>query len=127
MSSTTARTAAARRKHLEAMTVKGAMEEALLSAVECGAACGGISAQNWPRYAARWPNLRAGMRIVRVGGKRSRGRARWLKSAVVEHIRSELLRPDRDRPHEEHDVAAAPVGAGGPTKRTSNNGTVLRQ
>lgn len=80
--------------------LKARAEDALLTAAECGALLGGVSEQNFPEYASRWPALRDGTRIVRVGGPRSRGRTRWLKSAVVEHLRSELLRPDLQHPCE---------------------------
>lgn len=70
--------------------------DALLTAREAGALAGGISEQHWTRYATRWPALRKGMRIVRVSGARSRGRARWLMSAVIKHITEELLRPELD-------------------------------
>ena len=45
--------------------------------------------------------LRAGMRVVRVGGPKSRGRARWLMSALMRHITKELLRPDLDGAEED--------------------------
>lgn len=92
----TTRTAAARRRHREALVLKACARDALCANAECGAIVGGISEQNWPAYAARWPALREGMRIVRVSGPTSRGRARWLKSAVLKHIAEELLRPDLD-------------------------------
>jgi len=90
------RTVAARRRRRKALIIKAASPDALLNAAEAGALVGGISEQNWPRYAARWPALREGMRIVRVKGPTSRGRARWLKSAVMKHVTEELLRPDLD-------------------------------
>lgn len=90
------RTSAARRRRRDALIVKAGAREALLTAAEAGALAGGMSEQNFPAYSARWPALRAGMRIVRVGGPASRGRARWLLSALVEHIREELLRPELD-------------------------------
>ena len=51
----------------------------------------GIHPTNWREYADRWPMLRAGARVVRVSAG-SRGRMKWLRSAVEEHISEELLR-----------------------------------
>ncbi len=88
------RARAARRRKRQALVLKALAEDALLTAAECGALLGGISEQHFARYASRWPVLREGMRVVRVGGPRSRGRVRCLKSAVIEHLRSELLCPE---------------------------------
>lgn len=64
----------------------------LLSPAQCGRLMGGMSGRRWMEYSPRWPVLDAGHRIVRVtaGG---RGRHRWLRSAVIRHMREELLHP----------------------------------
>lgn len=92
-----ARTRNERRRKRQAMALKAGAEDALLTAAECGALLGGMSEQRFPRYAGAWPVLRQGMRIVRVRAG-TRGRARWLKSAVIEHLRSELLCPELREP-----------------------------
>lgn len=71
-------------------------DDALLNAAQCGRKVGGIHPENWPTYAARWPMLIAGLRIVRVTPG-SKGRARWLRSAVVAHIVHELRRGEEAR------------------------------
>ena len=104
---------AARRRKRQALAFKARAEEALLTAAECGALLGGVSEQHFPRYASEWPVLRQGMRVVRVCAG-SRGRARWLRSAVVEHLRTELLCPDlrtSSTNAREHQMPAAVVAA----------------
>ncbi len=113
------RTRAARRRKRQALAFKARADEALLTAAECGVLLGGVSEQHFPRYATEWPVLRRGMRIVRVSAG-SRGRARWLKSAVVEHVRSELLCPDvrTSRRNMREDQVSAAVDAPDENERT---------
>jgi hypothetical protein len=85
-------TAAARRARERALLVKSAVEDALLDKHEAAAILA-MGPETFVRYAARWPSLARGARVVRVRPS-GRGRVRWLKSAVLEHLRLELLTPD---------------------------------
>jgi hypothetical protein len=80
--------------------------DALLSATE---ACGlvHVSRSRWDAYARRFPALVRGRRIVRAnpGGN---GVARWLRSALVEHMHDEL---ERDRAPEPAEVPVDAEGA----------------
>ena len=103
-------TRAAERARDRAARVKALAEDALLSKHEAAAlVCMGSEA--YVRYARRWPMLVAGARIVRATPG-SRGRVRWLKSALIQHIREELLRPDLelDEVHANGDAVASDSG-----------------
>ena len=72
-------------------------------------ACGlvHVSRSRWDAYARRYPALRRGRRIVHAnpGGN---GVARWLRSALVEHMHDEL---ERDRAPEPEEVPVDAKGA----------------
>ena len=100
-------TRAAERARDRAARVKALAEDALLTKHESAAfVCMGSEA--FVRYARRWPTLVAGARIVRATPG-SRGRVRWLKSALIQHIREELLRPDLelDEVHADGDTVSS--------------------
>jgi hypothetical protein len=77
------------------------LEDSLLSALE---ACGlvHVSRSRWDAYARRHPALRRGRRIVQANPN-GKGVARWLRSAVIEHMHDEL---ERDRAPEPEEVPA---------------------
>lgn len=64
------------------------LEDSLLSATE---ACGlvHVSRSRWDAYARRYPALRRGRRIVQANPT-GKGVARWLRSAVIQHMHDEL-------------------------------------
>ncbi len=66
------------------------LEDLLLNATEACAICK-VSRSRWDGYAKRFPALVRGCRIVQVNPT-GKGVARWLKSAVIEHIHRELPR-----------------------------------
>lgn len=70
-------------------------DDVLLNKAECGAMCK-VEKDRWPGYAQRFPILRRGMRVVRVNPD-GVGRRRWLKSAVLEHMHSEMPRTQAPR------------------------------
>ena len=85
-------TNAAERARDRASRVKACAEDCLLDKHEAAAfVC--LGPDRFVVYARRWPALREGARVVRARPG-SRGRLRWLKSALIRHIREELLRPD---------------------------------
>jgi hypothetical protein len=69
------------------------LDDVLLNATEASTICK-VSRSRWDTYAKRYPALIRGCRIVQVNPT-GKGVARWLKSAVVEHIHRELPR-DRE-------------------------------
>lgn len=74
------------------------LEDSLLSALE---ACGlvHVSRSRWDAYARRYPALVRGRRIVRANPD-GKGVARWLRSAVIEHMHDELERERAPEPEE---------------------------
>lgn len=66
------------------------LDDALLNASEACAICK-VSRSRWDTYAKRFQALLRGCRIVQVNPT-GKGVARWLKSAVIEHIHRELPR-----------------------------------
>lgn len=82
------------------------VEDALLNATE---ACGlvHVSRSRWDAYARRYPALRRGRRIVQANPN-GKGVARWLRSALIQHMHDELA---PDRAPEPDEVAADPEEA----------------
>jgi len=68
-------------------------EDALLNAVEASSLVK-VSRSRWDAYVKRFPALLRGRRIVQVNPT-GKGVARYLRSAIVEHIHRELPR-DRE-------------------------------
>lgn len=66
------------------------LDDVLLNAIEACTICK-VSRSRWDDYAKRYTALIRGCRIVQVNPT-GKGVARWLKSAVVEHIHRELPR-----------------------------------
>jgi hypothetical protein len=64
------------------------LDDALLDAEEASSLCK-VSRSRWDAYAARFPALVRGRRLVQVNPE-GRGSMRWLKSACIEHIHLEL-------------------------------------
>lgn len=66
------------------------LDDALLNAAEASALVK-VSRSRWDAYVERFPALRRGRRIVQVNPT-GKGVARYLRSAVVEHVHHELPR-----------------------------------
>lgn len=64
------------------------LEDALLSASQAGGLVH-VSRSRWDAYSKRFPALIRGRRIVQAN-PRGKGVARWLRSAVIEHMHDEL-------------------------------------
>lgn len=79
-------------------------DDRLLSAAEAGAICK-VSRSRWDGYAARFPLLMRGRRLVQVtpGG---RGTMRWLKSAIIAHLHTELASEREPTPETDDAVAS---------------------
>jgi len=71
-------------------------DDALLSAGE-SCALVHVSRSRWDGYARRHPALIRGRRIVRANPN-GKGVARWLKSALIEHMHDELKRDRAPEP-----------------------------
>ena len=64
------------------------LDDALLSIEEASALCK-VSDSRWTDYVKRYPALLRGQRLVQINPG-NRGTMRWLKSALIEHIHTEL-------------------------------------